>query len=174
MRLAVPMIFERPLELKNTHVAYVLHTCYTSVHPIIMFYNASKKRRPDHPGPRTGYSGIPSSVVRTPTLCKSAAPLDENKLHTRMRKPRELIKPRCTELIHTECTIKRHCKATWNSTAECYARCSNHSGPMRVGAASPKSSKRLCHHPAVRTQRSGVRSGVSPRAPLHNIQARLP
>jgi hypothetical protein len=26
-------------------------------------------------------------VIRTPTLCRSAAPLDENKVHTRMRKP---------------------------------------------------------------------------------------
>jgi hypothetical protein len=34
-----------------------------------MFYTASKKSRPDHPRPRTGYGGNPSSVFRTPTPC---------------------------------------------------------------------------------------------------------
>jgi hypothetical protein len=63
-----------------------------------MFYTASKKRRPDHTRPRTGYGGNPSSVFRTPTLCMSDAPLDENKLHTRTRKPRQLINPRFSTL----------------------------------------------------------------------------
>jgi hypothetical protein len=31
------------------------------------FYTASKKRRPYHPRPRTGYEGNPSSVFKTPT-----------------------------------------------------------------------------------------------------------
>jgi hypothetical protein len=31
------------------------------------FYTASNKRRPDHPRPRAGYEGNPSSVFKTPT-----------------------------------------------------------------------------------------------------------
>ena len=34
-----------------------------------MFCTASKKRRPDHLRPRTGYGGNPNSVFRTPTPC---------------------------------------------------------------------------------------------------------
>ena len=34
-----------------------------------MLYTASKKRRPDHLRPRTGYVGNPNSVFRTPTPC---------------------------------------------------------------------------------------------------------
>jgi hypothetical protein len=52
-----------------THVPYVLYTRNTCADPMIMIYTASRKRRPDHPRPRTGYGGNPSSVFRTPTPC---------------------------------------------------------------------------------------------------------
>jgi hypothetical protein len=34
-----------------------------------LLYTASKKRRPDHLRPRTGYGGNPNSVFKTPTPC---------------------------------------------------------------------------------------------------------
>jgi hypothetical protein len=69
-----------------THESDALYAWYNCAQPLLMLKTTSKKRRPDHPRPRTGYSGNPSCVIRTATLCSSAAPLDEHKVHTSMRK----------------------------------------------------------------------------------------
>jgi hypothetical protein len=77
----------------------VLYTWDTCAHLITTFNTASKKRRPDHPRPRTGYEGNPSSVFRTPTPCKGT--LRETADETRLGKiskargpPRSLARQR--------------------------------------------------------------------------------
>ena len=44
------------------------------------------------PAHEKGHSGNPSCIIRTLTLCRSAAPLGGNKVHTRTRKRSLLIK----------------------------------------------------------------------------------
>ena len=53
----------------NTPTHETMFSSRACAHPIILFYTASKNSRPDHPRPRTGYGGNPSSVFRTPTPC---------------------------------------------------------------------------------------------------------
>ena len=67
VRLAVTMIMGRHQVLDYAYIPYVLYTRYSCAHPILMFNTTSKKRRPDHHRPRTGYGGNPSNVFRVPT-----------------------------------------------------------------------------------------------------------
>jgi hypothetical protein len=65
--------------------------CYIHVTPVHIQSECSTLQRKNAaqitPAHERDTVEIRAAVFRTPILCMSAAPLDENKLHTRMRKP---------------------------------------------------------------------------------------
>jgi hypothetical protein len=70
--------------------------CYIHVRPVHILSSCSTlhhKNAPQIiPAHEKGHSGNPSCIIRTLTLCRSAAPLGGNKVHTRTRKRSLLIK----------------------------------------------------------------------------------